>query len=292
MAEDGPPLHSFSMAPPTAATLDADLTIDDQHGHSTVIEDQDTTRLDSNATSESIVQQQDETIEEDAEHIDASNTENAEEEEEEDGDPADDDGQEEGASGTSVLPLSKIKKIFKTDPEHISASEAAIFTTAIATELFIQYFTEQASLIARSEKRKKLQYKDFSAAVSNIEQLYFLGDTVPKTYNLKKLVEQEKVRYNSDPSAKPLEKGQATLSFGKRGKASAKKVEEEDLPESDDDQDLGDELGYRYSDNENENQHLLRVPNPEDNDDSTDEEQDSVTEPHIRKDKDHDIIMN
>jgi histone H3/H4 len=144
----------------------------------------------------------------------------------------DDEEGEEGASGTSVLPLSRIKKIFKTDPEHLGASEAAVFTTAVATELFVQYFAEQASLIARSDKRKKLQYKDFSAAVANIEQLHFLTDTVPPTHNLKGLVEKNKVKYAKESAA--LEKGQQTLQLGKK---TAKGTDE---GEESDSQDLGD----------------------------------------------------
>lgn len=130
--------------------------------------------------------------------------------------------EEEEQSGTTVLQLSKIKKIFKTDPEHISASEAAVFTTAVATELFIQYLTEQAALVARSEKRKTVQYKDFSAVVSNLDNLNFLGDLVPKTFSLQKLVEEERVRLpkktNGDNTEEPKSphKGQKTLNFSRK----------------------------------------------------------------------------
>lgn len=151
---------------------------------------------------------------------------------------------EEEESGTTVLQVSKIKKIFKMDNEHVSASSAAVFATAIATELFVQYFTEQASLIARSEKRKKLQYKDFASAVSNIEQLQFLSDVVPKTVSLKQLVEEKKVEVSRGKAEKELQKGQQTLKFGSApGTGSAPAVatagdageheETEELPESD-----------------------------------------------------------
>lgn len=276
MSQEGPALHSFMPTVPIAA----ETTAEDANGNSTILEDQDQTIPDANDTNDSLGQQQDETIDDDK-----TNDDDAEILEEDD---EIDEEDEDGASGTSVLPLSKIKKIFKTDPEHVSASEAAVFTTAVATELFIQFFTEQASLIARSEKRKKLQYKDFSSAVSNIEQLYFLGDTVPKACNLKKLVEHDKVRYNTDPNAKPLEKGQSTLNFGRKGKLAKK--EDEELPESDDENDLGDDLGY--AELEEEKQQLI-MPGQENDDDNTDDENDtSIQEAQIRKDKDHDIIMN
>lgn len=193
--------------------------------------------------------------------------------------------EEEESSGTSVLPLSKIKKIFKTDPEHVSASEAAVFSTAIATELFVQYFTEQASLIARSEKRKKLQYKDFASAVSNIEQLNFLSDTVPKTVNLKKLVDQNKVNHSTKPQAdiqaqqqQRLAKGQQTLTLGKPQGA---KKDEEELPESD-----PEEINEEEVDQDNEN----KIEGENNNT----EEEDEVVVAEVSThsvDQDRDVIM-
>lgn len=197
-----------------------------------------------------------------------------------------DEEEGEESSGTSVLPLTKIKKIFKTDPEHVSASEAAVFSTAIATELFIQYFTEQASLIARSEKRKKLQYKDFSSAVTNIEQLNFLSDTVPKTVNLKKLVDQNKVNYSSSKQQQPLSKGQQTLNLGQTGQKKTTHTEDDDLPESDpeelsdnnNDDGEGEGVGERSIEDENNN--------------TEDEDEDNVANITSRPiDRDRDVIM-
>lgn len=195
------------------------------------------------------------------------------------------DDEDEDSSGTSVLPLSKIKKIFKTDPEHVSASEAAVFSTAIATELFIQYFTEQASLIARSEKRKKLQYKDFASAVGNIEQLYFLSDTVPKTVNLKNLVEQNKVNYsakaqNQQPQA--LAKGQQTLNLGKS--TANKNDDEEDLPESD-----PEEINDNDDDDEQPN---TNAEDADENNNTEDDEGTATAEASSHSlDQDKDVIM-
>lgn len=41
--------------------------------------------------------------------------------------------------------------------------------------MFIQYFAEQALLRARSEKRKRFTYKDFSNSVESSNQLQFLS---------------------------------------------------------------------------------------------------------------------
>lgn len=98
------------------------------------------------------------------------------------------------------LPLSKIKKIFKMDPDYVGASRSAVFATGVATELFIQYFTEHAYMLAKMDKRKKLQYKDFSNAVLSQDTLYFLGDTVPKAQTLSSLINDGLVnlRENTD----------------------------------------------------------------------------------------------
>lgn len=91
------------------------------------------------------------------------------------------------------LPLSKVKRIFKMDPEYKGASQLAVYATGVATELFIQYLTEQALANTKLEKRKKLVYKDLSNAVSSHDTLYFLNDTVPKTIPLS-LVLKEKAK--------------------------------------------------------------------------------------------------
>lgn len=91
------------------------------------------------------------------------------------------------------LPIAKIKRIFKLDPDFLGASQSAVYATGLATELFIQYFAEQASLLAKMDKRKKLQYKDFSNAVGAHDSLNFLSDTVPKTQPLEDLIKKKKI---------------------------------------------------------------------------------------------------
>ncbi|KAI5955786.1 DPB3 [Candida jiufengensis] len=91
------------------------------------------------------------------------------------------------------LPLSKIKKIFKMDLDYAGASSSAVYTTGLATELFVQYFVEQASLLAKMDKRKKIQYKDFSNAVSSHDSLNFLSDTIPRTHQVGDLIQRKKI---------------------------------------------------------------------------------------------------
>ena len=146
----------------------------------------------------------------------------------------------EDSESTLSLPISKIKTIFKMDPDYVSASSGALYATGLATELFVQYLVEQASVSARMEKRKKLQYKDFSSAVSMQEALHFLSDTVPKSQPIGELIQQQKINVNTDQpdifaddSTKEqdnntpvptLPKGQQTLSFGAPNPAPVKKA--------------------------------------------------------------------
>lgn len=106
---------------------------------------------------------------------------------------------EEDASDETALlslPLSKIKRIFRMDSEYVSSSNSAVYATGLATELFIQYLTEQASVYAKLDKRKKLVYKDVSTAASANESLAFLGDTVPKAQPVSTLIAQKKIHLN------------------------------------------------------------------------------------------------
>lgn len=159
-----------------------------------------------------------------------------------------------------TLPLSKIKKIFKMDPDYYSASQGAVFATGAATELFVQYFMEHACLLARMDRRKKIQYKDLSDVVSNQPALQFLSDTVPKTQPVSQalregtinLLEEDQRKHINpagaehsqspqmnvvEPAKSPVDilpKGQQTLSFEPAKKPTIKKAVIHDLMITDD----------------------------------------------------------
>ncbi|KAL7663894.1 DNA polymerase epsilon subunit C [[Candida] zeylanoides] len=101
---------------------------------------------------------------------------------------------------TLTLPLSKIKKIFKMDPDYVAASQSAVYATGLATELFIQHMVEQAASMARMGKRKKINYVDFSDAVKGHESLMFLRDTVPEKKRLDELIAQKVLDASGQPS--------------------------------------------------------------------------------------------
>ncbi len=115
--------------------------------------------------------------------------------------------------GMLTLPMSRIKKIVKLDPEHISSTESSNYLLGVAAELFVKSFTSQAASIARSKKRKKIQYRDFHDVVSSVESMLFLKDLVPKTVPLGKLLAENKVKLRPDQHS--LFKNNAAHSSGR-----------------------------------------------------------------------------
>lgn len=72
--------------------------------------------------------------------------------------------------------------------------------TYLVQEEFLRYLTEQAFNVAKSEAkpRKNIQYKDIATAVSKLDNLQFLSDTVPRTMTYKQVKEKEKKAKESD----------------------------------------------------------------------------------------------
>ncbi|KAL9113080.1 MAG: hypothetical protein Q9227_002692 [Pyrenula ochraceoflavens] len=68
-----------------------------------------------------------------------------------------------------------------------------MYALTLAKELFIRYLTEQAHNVVKSERkpRRNLQYRDFANAVSRIDNLEFLSDTIPQTTTYRKFKEKK-----------------------------------------------------------------------------------------------------
>ncbi|KAG4304472.1 hypothetical protein PORY_002182 [Pneumocystis oryctolagi] len=88
-------------------------------------------------------------------------------------------------SGTSALSISKIKKIIRIDDDIVQCSSNSAFLIAIATEMFIQYMAQQGLLMCLNENKKTIHYRHLANAVSRIDNLEFLSDTIPKTVPFK-----------------------------------------------------------------------------------------------------------
>ncbi|GMG60084.1 unnamed protein product [Ambrosiozyma monospora] len=89
-----------------------------------------------------------------------------------------------------TLPIARIKRIIKLDPEHVSSTEAANYMLGLATELFVTTLTEKASLVTKSNKRKKIMYDDFHNVVVHDDKLLFLKDLIPKKKKIGELAEK------------------------------------------------------------------------------------------------------
>lgn len=78
------------------------------------------------------------------------------------------------------LPLNRVKRIIKVDPEVKNCSNLAAIMITLATEEFIRYFVSKAETMMRVDKRRTLQYRHISNTVTRIEQLEFLMNLLPR----------------------------------------------------------------------------------------------------------------
>ncbi|CCE64627.1 hypothetical protein TPHA_0I01210 [Tetrapisispora phaffii CBS 4417] len=113
------------------------------------------------------------------------------------------------------LPISKVKKIARCDPEYVITSNSAFIATAFATEIFIKNFAEETIVLSQlsstnGQKVKRITYADLAKTVQRHEKFHFLTDVIPITKNLKTLVKQNKVRYSN---VAPSSGNQRTLPF-------------------------------------------------------------------------------
>ncbi|NWR73908.1 CHRC1 protein, partial [Centropus unirufus] len=78
------------------------------------------------------------------------------------------------------LPLSRIRVIMKSSPEVSSINQDALFLTAKATELFVQYLAMYSYKHGRGKEKNALTYSDLSHTAEECETFQFLADILPK----------------------------------------------------------------------------------------------------------------
>lgn len=78
------------------------------------------------------------------------------------------------------LPLARIKKVMKADPEVKMISAEAPIIFAKACETFITELTMRAWIHAEENKRRTLQRSDIAAALAKSDMFDFLIDIVPR----------------------------------------------------------------------------------------------------------------
>lgn len=125
-------------------------------------------------------------------------------------------------TGTSSLPLARVKKIIAADEELVQCSNSAAFAISVATEIFIRYLTEQAHNVVKAERkpRRNIQYRDLANAVARIDNLDFLADVIPKTTTYKQFKEKKAREEAAAAAATPAAPGQTTLQNGFSGAMS------------------------------------------------------------------------
>lgn len=81
---------------------------------------------------------------------------------------------------TNCLPLARIKKIMRLDPDVKSSSKEASLLVSWATELFVSQLADETAKVAKG-RRRGIKYEDVSAAIRKSEQMVFLAQDFPPT---------------------------------------------------------------------------------------------------------------
>ncbi|KAG8934189.1 hypothetical protein FRC01_004522 [Tulasnella sp. 417] len=79
-----------------------------------------------------------------------------------------------------TLPLARIKKVMKSDPDVKMIGSDAPILFAKACEIFIAELTSRAWLVASAHKRRTLSRADIAKAIAKSDQFDFLIDIVPR----------------------------------------------------------------------------------------------------------------
>lgn len=82
--------------------------------------------------------------------------------------------QDTATKSATRLPISKIKKIMKFDPDVTMANQDAVFLVAKATEMFIEGLVKHAGNCTTRGKRKTVQKRDIEFAVDAVNNFAFL----------------------------------------------------------------------------------------------------------------------
>lgn len=111
------------------------------------------------------------------------------------------------------LPLARIRRLIKLDPQVSSVSSDAVSLASVATEMFCEHLAKQASIYADREKRKTILYKDVCKAINSDERLGWAKEIVPEAITFAKALEaQKKVSEETDTLQEVTQEiGQSTL---------------------------------------------------------------------------------
>ncbi|KAL0948847.1 hypothetical protein HGRIS_008968 [Hohenbuehelia grisea] len=111
------------------------------------------------------------------------------------------------------LPLARIKKVMKSDPDVKMIAADAPILFCKACEIFISEITARAFIIADSNKRRTLSRSDIAKALSKSDQFDFLIDIVPR----EELPFPASVGSNGSKKPGPTPKGKREQKLGIHG---------------------------------------------------------------------------
>lgn len=164
-----------------------------------------------------------------------------------------------------ALPMSRIKKIVKLDPEHISSTESANYVLGMATEMFVRQFAVDASEITRSKGRKKVMYADAQKAVSNVDIYAFMRDIVPKRAPIGELMSKGLVKLRPGDQLR-MEESIARDGFANE---EAEVEAEVEADAEDDDEEVGEEEEAEEEEDAGDGGEGLGVPEAQNGQDET-----------------------
>ncbi|MPC40077.1 Chromatin accessibility complex protein 1 [Portunus trituberculatus] len=90
-----------------------------------------------------------------------------------------------------MLPTQRVKMIMKSCPDVETVPQESLYLITKATELFIQYLTQQAH--SQATDTSSLRYDDLATVVHSLDHLEFLRETIPQKITwaeAQKLMEQ------------------------------------------------------------------------------------------------------
>lgn len=92
--------------------------------------------------------------------------------------PAKDSSKQKGSENELVLPLSRIKKIAKLDPEVRGITKEAMSIMVLAAEMFIKKLGQETNRIAQTQNRRTLLPEDVVDVCSAREAFAFLREDI------------------------------------------------------------------------------------------------------------------
>ncbi|KAG7154437.1 U6 snRNA-associated Sm-like protein LSm3-like [Homarus americanus] len=108
-------------------------------------------------------------------------------------------GRASNVASDLTLPTQRVKMIMKSCPDVETVSQETLHLITRATELFIQYLSEES--LTNSSKRDSVDYEALADSVHSIDHLEFLKEAIPKKVmwaEAQRLIEENSNSYFKD----------------------------------------------------------------------------------------------